>query len=297
MTIKEGYAPYGDYHTWYRITGDLDSGLPPLIVAHGGPGCTHDYVDSYKDIALSGRAVIHYDQVGNGRSTHLPEKGADFWTVAFFRSELHNLIDHLGIRQAYCLLGQSWGGILAAEFAVERPAGLKALVIANSPAAMKTWIAEANRLREELPPQVQETLLHHEAAGTTDSAEYAAATDVFNQRHVCRIVPMPPEVQRTFDAIAADPTVYHTMNGPNEFHVIGTMKDWAIAGRLSTIDVPTLLISGHFDEATEACVQPFADEIPDVRWRIFEQSSHMPHVEEREACMAEVSAFLNQKAP
>ncbi|MCF3641772.1 proline iminopeptidase-family hydrolase [Rhizobium sp. TRM95111] len=297
MSIVEGFAPYGGYRTWYRVTGDLASGKPPLIVAHGGPGCTHDYVDSFKDIAATGRAVIHYDQVGNGKSTHLPDKGGDFWTVAFFRAELHNLIDHLGIRNAYCLLGQSWGGMLSAEFAVERPAGLKALVIANSPAAMKTWISEANRLREALPPEVQATLLQHEAAGTTDSAEYMAATDVFNQRHVCRVVPMPPEVQRTFDAIANDPTVYHTMNGPNEFHVIGTMKDWSIVGRLSTIAVPTLLVSGRHDEATEACVKPYAEEIPDVRWRIFEQSSHMPHVEEREACMAEVAGFLDQTAP
>jgi L-proline amide hydrolase len=297
VTITEGYAPYGEYKTWYRITGDLASGKPPLIIAHGGPGCTHDYVDSFKDIAAAGRAVIHYDQVGNGKSTHLPEKGADFWTVPFFRTELHNLIDHLGIRDAYCLLGQSWGGMLGAEFAVERPTGLKALIIANSPAAMSTWIAEANRLRADLPADVQATLLRHEKAGTTNSAEYREATDVFNQRHVCRVVPMPDEVKRTFDTIDTDPTVYHTMNGPNEFHVIGTMKDWSIVGRLSTIDVPTLLISGRFDEATEACVQPFADEIPDVRWRIFENSSHMPHVEEREACMAEVSAFLDEKAP
>jgi L-proline amide hydrolase len=296
VSITEGFAPYGEYQTWYRITGDLTSGKPPLIVAHGGPGCTHDYVDSFKDIAATGRAVIHYDQVGNGKSTHLPEKGADFWTVPFFRSELHNLIDHLGIRGGYCLLGQSWGGMLGAEFAVERPAGLKALVIANSPAAMTTWISEANRLRADLPADVQATLLRHEEAGTTDSAEYMEATDVFNQRHVCRVVPMPDEVKRTFDAIGTDPTVYHTMNGPNEFHVIGTMKDWSIVGRLSTIVVPTLLISGRYDEATEACVQPYADEIPDVRWRIFEQSSHMPHVEEREACMAEVAAFLDETA-
>ncbi|KQR78204.1 proline iminopeptidase-family hydrolase [Rhizobium sp. Leaf341] len=297
MDFIEGFAPYGDYQTWYRVTGDLSSPKPPLIVAHGGPGCTHDYVDSFKDIAGTGRAVIHYDQVGNGQSTHLPEKGADFWTVPFFKAELHNLIDHLGIRQAYCLLGQSWGGMLGAEFAVDQPEGLQALIIANSPASMHTWISEANRLRRELPEAVQATLLKHEQAETTDSADYMAATDVFNQRHVCRVVPIPPEVQRTFDAIASDPTVYHTMNGPNEFHVIGTMKDWSIVGRLSAIAVPTLLISGRFDEATEACVQPYADEIPDVRWTIFERSSHMPHVEERQETMAVVKAFLEEKAP
>ena len=82
------------------------------------------------------------------------------------------------------------------------------------------------------------------------------------------------------------------MNGPNEFHVIGSLKTWSVVGKLAAISVPTLLISGRFDEATEACVQPFADEIPDVRWRIFEHSSHMPHVEERAACIETVAEFL-----
>ena len=99
-------------------------------------------------------------------------------------------------------------------------------------------------------------------------------------------------MRRTFDAIDRNPEVYHTMNGPTEFHVVGTMRDWTIIDRLDRIAVPTLLISGRFDEATPATVQPYADRIPDVRWHVFEHSSHMPHVEERDACMAVVGAFL-----
>ncbi|ODN70359.1 L-amino acid amidase [Methylobrevis pamukkalensis] len=91
----EGFAPFGEWKTWYRVTGDLAGPKTPLIVLHGGPGCTHDYVDSFKDLAATGRAVIHYDQIGNGHSTHLPEKGGDFWTPALFMAELDNLIDHL----------------------------------------------------------------------------------------------------------------------------------------------------------------------------------------------------------
>ena len=79
--IREGYAAFGAYQTWYRVTGDLNSGRTPLVIIHGGPGCTHDYVDAFKDVAASGHAVIHYDQLGNGRSTHLPDKDASFWTV------------------------------------------------------------------------------------------------------------------------------------------------------------------------------------------------------------------------
>jgi L-proline amide hydrolase len=239
--------------------------------------------------------VVHYDQLGNGHSTHLPDKGADFWTVDLFLDELDTLLRHLGIADGYHLLGQSWGGMLGAEHAVRRPAGLKSLVIANSPASMALWIREANRLRAALPPDVQATLLRHEQAGTIDSAEYASASRVFYDRHVCRVVPWPPEVARTFAAVDADPTVYRSMNGPTEFHVVGTLKNWSVIDRLDRIAVPVLLVSGRHDEATPATVQPFADHIPDVRWRIFEESSHMPHVEEKAACLAAVAEFLDAR--
>ncbi|TIL88976.1 MAG: alpha/beta fold hydrolase, partial [Mesorhizobium sp.] len=97
----EGFSDYRDYRTWYRVIGDLNSGKLPLVVAHGGPGCTHDYVDSFKELADTGRAVIHYDQIGNGKSTHLPDKGGDFWTVDFFLGELDALLTHIGVADRY----------------------------------------------------------------------------------------------------------------------------------------------------------------------------------------------------
>jgi len=294
MLMIENYAPFGAYRTWYRITGNLGDGRTPLIVVHGGPGCTHDYVDAFADLADGGRAVIHYDQLGNGNSTRLPDKGCDFWTVDLFLNELDNLINHLGIGGGYMLLGQSWGGMLSSEHAVRKPKGLKALVIANSPPSMKLWVEEANRLREDLPEDVQATLLEHEAAGTIGTEAYKAASKVFYDRHVCRVTPWPEEVARTFEIMDGDSTVYNAMNGPTEFHVIGTLKDWSVIDRLHNIEAPTLLISGRHDEATPKVVQPFADNIPDVRWTIFEHSSHMPHVEEREACMKVVRAFLEE---
>jgi L-proline amide hydrolase len=292
-TIQEGHAGFRDYQTWYRVTGDLKSGRTPVVTLHGGPGATHDYLDSFKALGSDGRAVIHYDQLGNGRSTHLRDKGADFWTVQLFLDELDNLLGHLGIASAYHLLGQSWGGMLAAEHAVRQPPGLRALVISDSPASMALWLKEANRLRADLPPEVQAALLKHESAETTNTPEYLKAMRVFYDRHVCR-VPWPPEVKRSFAAIDEDPTVYHTMNGPSEFHVVGTIKTWSIIDRLERILAPTLLLSGRYDEATEATVRPYAQRIKDVRWVIFENSSHMPHVEETERCLAVVSEFLSR---
>jgi L-proline amide hydrolase len=291
---KEGYAPFRDYVTWYRITGDPSSTKPPVVLLHGGPGAAHDYIDAYKLLARHGRQVIHYDQLGCGKSTLLPDKGADFWTPALFVAELNSLIDHLGVRSAYHVLGQSWGGMLGAEFGITRPEGLKSLTIANSPASMELWVSEANRLRGELPEKTRSTLDRHEKAGTVTDPEYLGATTAFYERHVCRVVPFPPEVRRSFDQIARNPTVYNTMNGPNEFFVIGSLKEWSVIDKVRAINVPTLLISGRHDEATPAVVQPFADNIKGARWVIFEKSSHMPHVEETEKCIKTVAEFLDE---
>lgn len=185
-TISEGYAPFRRYQTRFRVCGDIDSGLTPLVIAHGGPGCTHDYVDAFRDIALSGRAVIHYDQLGNGRSTHLPQQPADFWQPALFLDELANLLQHLNIADHYALLGQSWGGMLGAEHAVTRPKGLKALIIANSPASMALWLQGAAGCGRSCPPTSSRRCwpMRRRERWTARNIRRQA---VFYQRHVCRL--------------------------------------------------------------------------------------------------------------
>jgi L-proline amide hydrolase len=157
---------------------------------------------------------------------------------------------------------------------------------------MALWASEAKVLRGELDPEVEAALDRHEAAGTTDDPEYLAAQQVYYDLHVCRVVPNPPEVVRTFEMLQEDPTVYNVMNGPNEFFCIGTLRNWSVVDEVHKITAPTLLASGRFDEATPATVQPFFDGIPDVRWEIFENSSHMPFVEEPEHYLEVVGAFL-----
>ena len=291
---KQGTIPFREWETWYRISGDLDSGLTPLVVLHGGPGAAHNYLLALTELSAGGRAVIHYDQLGCGNSTHLRDKGVDFWTVDLFLQELDNLLAYLGIAGDYHLLGQSWGGMLGAEHAVRRPKGLRSLVLSNSPASIGLWVAESKKLRALMPDDQHDALDRHEADGTTDDPEYLAATQAFYDRHVCRIVPNPPEVQRTTELMAEDPTVYVTMNGPNEFFCIGSLRDWSVVDIVERITAPTLLASGRHDEATPATVQPFFDRIPDVRWEIFEESSHMPFVEEPEHYFDVVNEFLEQ---
>jgi len=281
--------------TWYRVVGDLKSSKTPVMVLHGGPGAGHNYCEPIAEVlAQTGRAAVLYDQIGCGNSTHLPDKPKEFWTPELFMEELVLLTEHLGISNKYNIVGQSWGGMLGMQFAITKPKGLNALVVADSPASMEVWVSEANKLRKELPPEVEATLLKHEAAGTTEDPEYVAAVDVFYSRHLCRI-PQPPYVVASFEQLAADPTVYHTMNGPSEFHVIGSLKHWDIRPQLKEISAPTLLVSGQYDEATPAMVKEIHGLIPGSKWELFAESSHMPHVEEPAKFKRVVSEFLDSK--
>ena len=295
MQRETQLVPFRDGQTWVQITtpDSATAGALPLVVLHGGPGMAHNYVANIADLAdETGRVVVHYDQIGCGNSTHLPEAPADFWTPDLFVDEFHTVTAALGI-ETYHLLGQSWGGMLGAEIAVRRPAGLRSLAICNSPASMQLWVDGAAELRAQLPAATQEALTRHEAAGTVTDPEYLAATAEFYRRHVCRTEPMPQDFLDSEAQMEAEPTVYHTMNGPNEFHVVGTLRDWTIVDRLGAVAAPTLVVAGEFDEATPATWRPYAERIPGARSHVFPDSSHCTHLEKPAEFRAVIAAFLS----
>ena len=201
--------------TWYKVYGDLaNKKHRPLVVLHGGPGVVHDYMLSLSDLWTKNEIpVIFYDQIGGGMSTHIPEKKGDveFWTVQLFVGELNNLLKHFKIEDDFDLLGNSWGGMLAAEFAVTKPKGLKNLVLASGPASMPLFIVSLREKIAQLPQEIQDTLKKHEDAGTTDDPEYMHAMMPFLFKHVCRVNPPPPEFMACLTWLEKDPTVYHTM--------------------------------------------------------------------------------------
>jgi L-proline amide hydrolase len=293
MNEREGTVAFRGYRTWYRVVGEgEDPGRLPLLALHGGPGMSHDYLEPLAAVAETGRRVIFYDQLGGaGRSDqpHAPE----MWTVELYKDELATVIHELHLGR-YHLFGSSWGGMLAMEHALTQPKGLASLTIASSPASMRQWVAEANRLRTELPPEVQRTLLEHEEAGTTTDPAYVEAMLVFYRRHVCRSEPWPECITRAFERLEAHPEVYNTMNGPSEFHVTGTIRDWDIIERLGEIRVPTLVTSGEFDEATPAINETVHRGIRGSESVIFPHCSHVAFVEEPDRYMAVLTAFLDR---
>ena len=292
VNAREGYLTFRHHQVWYAVIGEASAqpGKLPLLCLHGGPGACHDYLESLAAMADDGRVVIFYDQLGCGNSDHPDDPS--MWTVPLFVEEVDVVRRELGLDRIH-LLGQSWGGMLAMEYALTQPLGVASLTIASSPASMIQWVAEANRLRDDLPPEVQAALISHEDAGTTHTDEYKAAMMVFYQRHVIRTQPMPEAVARSFAKLEAWPQVYHTMNGPSEFHVVGNLKSWDIIDRLAEIRLPTLITSGRHDEATPLIAGTIHREIADSKWVLFEHSSHMAHVEEAERYCEVLREFVS----
>lgn len=292
MHETHGYIPFRGFRTWYRIVGEREEpGKFPLLCLHGGPGIPHDYIDNLAQMAETGRRVIFYDQLGCGNSDQPHDPS--LWTIELFVAEVAAVREALGLDRVH-LWAQSWGGMLGMQYVLTKPAGLVSLTLASTFASMPHWIAEANRLRSLLPADVLATLLKHEAAGTISDPEYQEAMMVFYHRHVCRVKPFPPNVQRAFDKTAKNPEVYETMNGPTEFHVIGTIKDVDITDRLHEIRVPTLITSGRHDEATPAIAEVLHRGIAGSQWVLFENSSHMAHVEETDRYMKVLGEFLDR---
>ena len=216
---KEGKLPFtynGEtYETYYLIVGSLDAGTP-LVTLHGGPGTPHSYLLPLTDLASSRRAVIFYDQIGCGNSTHLRNKPSSFWTPELFMSELANLLAGLGVSGDYDLLGQSWGGMLAAQFVSSYSdrsviSGLNKLVLNSAPASMQLFDQSISKLVSQLPEDTQEVIKRNQEAGTTDSEEYQNALLVFYRRHLCRLWPFPDEMLQSTSVASQDPTVYAAM--------------------------------------------------------------------------------------
>ena len=120
------------------------------------------------------------------------------------------MVEHLGLK-TYSVFGNSWGGMLAAEYATLQPSSLHSIIVADSPADMVDWATAANKLRSKLPKDLQEILSRCEREGKTDTEEYESVVKVYYKKHVCRVDPWPKDLEDTFANIKEDSTVYMTM--------------------------------------------------------------------------------------
>jgi proline-specific peptidase len=286
VRVEEGRIPFRGHETWYRSVGD-GPGVP-LLCLHGGPGSPHTGLELLEPLSDE-RPVVLYDQLGSGNSSKPSDPS--LWTVELFLAELANVREALGLERVH-LLGHSWGGMLAQEYALTQPTGLVSLVLSSTLSSAVLWREESLRLRAALPEEVRTALDHHEASGTTDDPEYERAIFAFLHRHLCRLDPWPPSVEEMLRATNLE--VYNTMWGPSEANPTGILADWDVTPRLGEIHVPVLVLCGRHDEATPRQAETIAAALPDAELVVFEESAHLTLLEETERYLATIRAFLTR---
>jgi len=281
---SSGFIDVPGGRLWYRSNGDSHGDRLPLVALHGGPGMQHDYLLPLTALAEE-RRVILYDQLDCGRSDH-PGDPAN-WTLEHYLAEIEYLRHALGLGRFH-LFGNSWGGSLAAVYAGAGSPGLASVILSAPLIETERWLAD-NAAYCRAMPEPHRSLLLGEAQ--LDDPAYQAAVDAFYRRHLCRLDPWPEIVRRTIDG--ANTAVYQAMWGPAEFTSTGMLRHFNATALLERITVPTLFICGEFDECAPEAAQDFASFVPQAEVAIISGASHLAPVEQPEAYIARLRAFLD----
>ena len=274
------------YRFYWKMVGEPGP-KGTVVLLHGGPGATHDYLLAFSDLARHGYRLVYYDQLGCGRSDLA--RDVQEYSVDRDVEDLEELRRNLALDKIH-LIGSSYGGLLAIAYALAHPDPLKTLVSVSGLADVPLASREMQRLKHELPPPLPAILELHESRGEFQHPEYLSAVMEFYRRHLCRLPEWPKEVSYTLDHMSLPK--YGTMNGPNEFTITGTIRDYDATPRLPEIEVPTLVTTGRYDEVTPVVAESIHRGIRGSKLVRFEESSHTAFWEERATYMETVRRFL-----
>jgi proline iminopeptidase len=270
------------------VAYSFGKGEEVVFCLNGGPGLPCDYLrEAHSCLIDHGYRVVAFDQLGTGASDRPTDPA--LWTIGRYVEETETVRRALGLGKVH-LLGHSWGGWLAIDYALAHPEALKTLILEDTVADMPHLVSELERLRAALGPETVAMMQRHEAEGTLSHPEYQAAVTILNYRHVCRLAEWPAPVRRSLDDWNMGP--YETMQGPNEFLYVGNLKDWNRVPDLPRITVPVLITCGQHDELTPACAMRMKLNLPNATLKVFPNSSHMPFYEEPAAYYPVLLDFL-----
>ncbi len=289
-------TPKGPFSVWVKRTGNNPDCA--LLFLHGGPGGTHDFfigADSF--LPAAGIQYYYYDQLGAGRSDAPDEP--ELWTIPRFVDEVEQVRVHLGLDATnFFILGQSWGGILAIEYALAHQEHLKGLIISNMMSSIPAYNAYA---RDVIMPTMDQDVLAEikafEANDQTDDPRYEAL--LLEHHYVLHVLRRPldqwPEpVLRGFGLI--NKKIYVPMQGPSELGAGGSLIDWDRTDDLSQITVPTLVMGAEYDTMSPDYLRMMADRLPKGRYHHSPHGSHCALFDDQENYFAGLIAFLNEVA-
>lgn len=286
--IQEGFLSLTGGKISYKVAGKNKKGIPVLVL-HGGPGASHDYLEPLAELADE-RPVVFYDQLGCGNSDKPDDTSR--WTIAWFVDELHQVRRALGMKNVH-IIGQSWGTSLAVDYLLTKnPKGVASLVLSGPLLSASRWMEDQRAYIAELPKEIREMILTCEDSGEFSSPEYQDAMMAYYKIHVCRLDPWPECLNRSFEKLNF--SLYGHMWGPSEFTVTGALQNYERVDRLKKISSPVLLTCGFYDEATPTTTRYYQENIPGSEIYIFEDASHEHHLEKPQEYLQVVRDFLRR---
>jgi proline iminopeptidase len=286
-------TPSGEFRVWTKRVGNNPD--IKVLLLHGGPGATDELYESF-DVWFPGAGIeyYYYDQLGSFRSDQPDDPS--LWDLPRFVDEVEQVRAALSLDSSnFVLLGQSWGGLLAMEYAVHHQEHLKGLVISNMMSSAPLYNAYAN---DVLMPQMDQTVLaeikRFEAEGTTDDPRYEELLMEHHYvLHVCRlpVEEWPDPVNRSLAHI--NPSIYVPMQGPSELGLRGTLEDWDRSGDLAQVDVPTLVIGATHDTMDPEHMRWMSEQLPKGRYLHCPNGSHLSQFDDPEHYFPGLLSFLH----
>jgi len=286
LNEQSGFVNVMGYKLFFKTFGAGDN---VLLCLHGGPGIPHYYLLPLAKLANDNFRVVFYDQLGVGGSDK--PNDTSLFNIERGAEEVEGVRTALGLGRIN-LLGSSYGGALALQYALKYQAQIKKMIIASGLASVPETVSEMKRLKSLLPRGTQDVMREHESRCAFLHPEYLKAVNEYYRNFLCRLPEWPEEVVRALNDLSVP--VYFTQNGPNEFTIIGTWKGWDITARLPEIKVPTLVTVGRYDEVTPKVAETIHKGIPGSELRVFENSAHLTMWDEEEKYLQAVKEFLEK---
>jgi len=289
MNKKVHRIPYLGYHTRAYVLGDLNKGTP-LIILHGGPGGCVERYEPLEKLADFGIPLIFYDQLGCGYS-RVPKNHKISWNFRVFIDEFENLINYFKLRKYY-VLGHSWGGMLALEYVTSfKHDGLKKLILFSTLPSTKIWNDEHDKIFDEFSLSEKAALIAQKNGQEYNKNEYKKAVKKFIKNHVGkRSKDLYPFKTKHFPKTNRE--IYEKMWGKSEFYGTGTLSNWNVEDKLHLVDVPTLILSGTYDESTPAMNELMNKRINNSKWILLKKSHHIGYVEEADLVLEYIKNFI-----